>query len=40
MRFNFREVAQIFELKRIGGAPKGHQLTPLVERAFTYSMWK
>jgi len=25
----FGEVAQIFELKRVGGAPKGHQFASL-----------
>ena len=29
MRSNFGEVAQNFKLKRVGGAPKGHQLKPL-----------
>ena len=27
----FRKVVQIFELKRVGGAPKGHQFTSLNE---------
>jgi hypothetical protein len=29
MRFYFRKVVQIFEIKRVGGAPKGHPFAPL-----------
>ena len=29
IRSHFEKLVQNFELKRIGGAPKGHQLTPL-----------
>ena len=29
MRSHFKEVVQDFELKRVGGVPKNHQLTPL-----------
>ena len=29
MSFHFGEVVQNFELKRVGGAPKGHPLAPL-----------
>ena len=29
MRSYFRKIAQTFELKRVGGAPKGHQFAPL-----------
>ena len=28
MRFNF-EVVQIFKIKKVGGAPMGHQFAPL-----------
>ena len=30
LRSHFQEVVQNFELKRVGGAPKGHQLRPQV----------
>ena len=30
MRSNFGKVVQNFELKRVGGAPKGYQITPLL----------
>ena len=29
MGSQFEEVVQIFEVKRVGGAPKGHQFTSL-----------
>ena len=29
MRSHFGKIVQTFELKRVRGAPKGHQLTPL-----------
>ena len=29
MRSHFEEIVQNFELERVGGAPKSHQLTPL-----------
>jgi len=36
MEYHFGEVVQNFELKRVGGAPKGHPLTPLaVWQGFT-----
>ena len=31
MGFSFGEVVQIFELKRVGGAPKGHPFAPLAD---------
>ena len=30
MRSQFGESVQNFELKRVGGAPKGHQYAPLI----------
>ena len=30
MRSQFEKLIQNFELKKVGGAPKDHQLTPLV----------
>ena len=35
MRYDFGEVVQNFELKRIGGAPKDHQFAPLLENDVT-----
>ena len=35
MKSYFGEVVQNFELKRVGGAPKGHQLTPLMKKQFS-----
>ena len=29
MKYHFEEVVQNFELKRVGGVPKNHPLTPL-----------
>ena len=37
MRYDFGEVVQNFELKRIGGAPKGHQFANLLSPCILYS---
>ena len=34
MKSYFGEVVQNFELKSVGGASKGHQLTPLMKSNF------
>jgi len=32
IKFYFRKVVQIFEIKRVRGVFKGHQFTPLIRR--------
>ena len=43
MRSHFEEIVQNFELKRFGGALKGHQLTPIcrlvIEQMFYIYWW-
>jgi hypothetical protein len=37
---NFRKLVQVFELKRIGGAPKGHQFAPLVQHIVSQRVYQ